>query len=101
MTVASVEPAMDDLVEELYDKLSDKVGGVGGGLTYVAKNWLSELLQPLGYERKDQSLVSHGLTTLEKAGFITRESVKRLGGHHAARRANYPKPRKVTITVIR
>lgn len=87
--------------EELYDKLFDFVGGIGRKLTYTAENWLEEFLKPLGYERKDQSRVSCAIKNLVEMGLVTRESVKHVGGYHAKRRADYPRPRKVTITVTR
>ena len=100
MTAVATQPVIDSYAEELYDRLHDLVGR-GGSLTYTAQEWLPELLRPLGYEASDQSRVSHCLRALTNAGLVRKESVKSTRGYHASRRRNYPRPRRVTITVLR
>lgn len=100
MTVVAVEPVITDFAEEVYDRLADMVGR-GGTFTYVAEEWLEQLLRPLGYERSDQSRVTIALKALGEAGLVKRASVRALRGYHADRRCDWPKPRKVDITILR
>ncbi len=99
MTVATAEPAISDFAEELYDRLHDVVG-CGGTFTYEAQRWYEEFLAPLGYGRSDQSRVTVALKELAAAGLAKRESVRPKRGYQAGRRCNWPKPRKVGITIL-
>lgn len=101
MPATAADVGMTDFAEGLYDKLIELVGR-GGTHQYVAERWLEELLEPLGYERCDQSAVSHSLKALEAAGLIRCYSVRARTGYQAARhRRNYPKPRRREITILR
>lgn len=94
---ATVE--IGDFEEEVYDRL-ERVLGIGGTCTYVAKDW-EDFLAIFGFCRSDQSRVSHAIAALQKAGLVSRNSVRARSGYQASRRSEYPKPRQVVVSVLR
>jgi hypothetical protein len=77
--------------EEVYGRLPE-------AMEYVAQYWFEGLLQPLGYERCDQSRVAQAIRYLVDRGRLTRASVRVRSGYHAKRRSEYPNPRSVMNT---
>lgn len=93
MASPSVKENLQVFADDLYDRLPDV-------LQYIAQDWFEELLEPLGYDRSDQSDVSHALILLCEQGRIKKESVstKLKSGYHGRRREDYVRPREVLIT---
>lgn len=98
--MATESPEVEVFVEDLYDRLHRHSGGRGESFIYVAEQWWEELLEPLGYERCDQSAVFKGLKILKDSRRIRSASVKGPRVHDYKRRSNYPRPRRVEITVL-
>ncbi len=86
--------------QEFYERFGHRYGETGQ-LVYVAEQWFEELLEPLDYGRCDQDRVFKALSELKQAGLMGMSTVKTVSGYQASRRADYPRPRRVTITILR
>lgn len=86
------EVGLAEFDDKLYELLPEK-------LTYTRRNWLEELLVPLGFGACDQSRVFHSLHRLRAVGRVELDKDGRSSGGHYRRRDQL-RPRQATISKI-